>query len=89
MYICVFRGEVCEDLLYAWWKKLDQTVNEDTSLDTSGGRIVHHDHSFNHVCVACYRSMQVYDINDGVECVYVCVSIQYINIFRFAHFSLQ
>ena len=35
------------DLLYAWWKKLDQTVNEDASLDTSGGRIVHHDHSFN------------------------------------------
>eukprot|EP01036_Dinobryon_divergens_P033821 gene33821-43703_t len=27
--------------------KLDQIVNEDTSMDTSGGRIVHHDHSFN------------------------------------------
>ena len=38
---------------------------------------------------SCYRSMQVYGVDDGVECVYVCVSIHYINIFRFAHFSLQ
>ena len=33
------------DLLYAWWKKLDQAVNLDTSMDTSGVLITHH-HSF-------------------------------------------